>query len=251
MSPFLGSVFVTTTLAIAIPSAVKVFNWLATLWKARIRFHTPMLFALAIVSLFVTGGLTGIFLGTNAVDIQLHDTYFVVAHFHFIMAGAGLFGALAACYHWFPKMYGRHMNEKWGNVHFWLTFVTYYATFFPMHYLGVAGMIRRVYDPNVYQYLQPLQPVSTFITISAFILGAAQLIFLANFFLSIFKGKKAEANPWEANSIEWSTPVPPGHGNWEGDIPEVHRGPYEYNVPGAPGDHVTQWAAPVKAGTKG
>ena len=251
MSPFLGSVFVTTTLAIAIPSAVKVFNWLATLWKARIRFHTPMLFALAIVSLFVTGGLTGIFLGTNAVDIQLHDTYFVVAHFHFIMAGAGLFGALAACYYWFPKMYGRHMNQKWGNVHFWLTFVTYYGTFFPMHYLGVAGMIRRVYDPNVYQYLQPLQPVSTFITISAFILGAAQLIFLANFFLSIFKGKKAEANPWEANTIEWSTPVPPGHGNWEGDIPEVHRGPYEYNVPGAPDDHVTQWAAPVKAESKG
>ena len=202
MSPFLGSVFVTTTLAIAIPSAVKTFNWLATLWRARIRFKTPMLFALAVVSLFVTGGLSGLFLGTSATDIQLHDTYFVVGHFHFIMAGAGLFGAFAAFYFWFPKMYGRFLNERLGKAHFWVTFIAYYATFFPMHYLGVAGMMRRIYDPNVYEYLKPLAPVDQFITIFAFILGTAQFLFLINLFWSMYKGKKAGANPWESNTLE-------------------------------------------------
>jgi cytochrome c oxidase subunit 1 len=251
MSPYLGTFFVTTTLAIAIPSAVKVFNWLATLYRARMRFTTPMLFALGIVSLFVTGGLTGVFLGTNAVDIQLHDTYFVVGHFHFIMAGAGLFGALAASYYWFPKMYGRFMNDKLGKLHFWLTFVTYYGTFFPMHYLGIGGMMRRIYDPNVYQYLQPLQPVNVFITISAFILGAAQMIFLFNYFWSIFRGSKASENPWESNGLEWSAPAPPGHGNWPGELPTVHRWPYDYNVPGASEDHTPQWVAPVVVKAEG
>jgi cytochrome c oxidase subunit 1 len=248
MSPFLGSVFVMTTLAIAIPSAVKTFNWLATLWQARIRFTTPMLFALGIVSLFVTGGLTGVFLGTNATDIQLHDTYFVVAHFHFIMAGAGLFGALAAVYYWFPKMFGRFMHEGLGKIHFWFTFLAYYGTFFPMHYLGIAGMMRRIYDPNTYDYLKPLQPVNTFITIAAFILGAAQLIFVANYFWSMYKGRECTAsNPWESNTLEWSTPVHPGHGNWEGDIPEVHRWPYDYNHPDDKADFTPQWKkAPAK-----
>jgi len=253
MSPFLGSAFVLTTLAIAIPSAVKTFNWLATLWQARIRFTTPMLFALGIVSLFVTGGLTGVFLGTNATDIQLHDTYFVVAHFHFIMAGAGLFGALAAVYYWFPKMYGRFMSEGLGKAHFWLTFLAYYGTFFPMHYLGIAGMMRRIYDPNTYEYLKPLQPVNTFITICAFVLGSAQLIFVANYFWSMFKGKKCtESNPWQSNSLEWSTPVVPGHGNWEGDIPEVHRWPYDYNHPDDKADFTPQWkATPAKVSAGG
>ena len=251
MSPFLGTVFTMTTLVIAVPSAVKVFNWLATLWRAKIWFTTPMLFALAIVSLFVTGGLTGIFLGTNAVDIQLHDTMFVVAHFHFIMAGAGLFGLLAAVYYWFPKMFGRYMNERLSKVHFWLTFLTYYGVFFPMHYLGIAGMMRRIYDPNTYDYLKPLQPVNTFITISAFILGAAQFIFLVNYFWSMFKGKKVETeNPWESNGLEWSTPIAPGHGNWPGEIPEVYRWPYDYQHPDEKGDHTPQWQPPAKVGAK-
>ena len=252
MSPFLGTAFTVTTLMIAVPSAVKTFNWLATLWRAKIRFKTPMLFAIGIVSLFVTGGLTGIFLGTSAVDIPLHDTFFVVAHFHFIMAGAGLFGALAAVYYWFPKMFGRFMSEKLGKVHFWLTFLAYYGTFFPMHYLGIAGMMRRLYDPNTYDYLKPLQPVNTFISVAAFVLGAAQILFLVNYFWSMFKGKKCEAlNPWQANTLEWSAPSPPGHGNWEGDLPEVHRWPYDYNHPDEKdGDFTPQWKSPaqVKAG---
>ena len=251
MSPFLGTVFTMTTLVIAVPSAVKVFNWLATLWRAKIRFATPMLFALAIVSLFVTGGLTGIFLGTNAVDIQLHDTMFVVAHFHFIMAGAGLFGLLAAVYYWYPKMFGRYMNEGLSKVHFWFTFLTYYGVFFPMHYLGIAGMMRRLYDPNTYEYLKPLQPVNEFITISAFILGAAQFIFLFNYFWSMFKGKKVETeNPWESNTLEWSTPIEPGHGNWPGEIPEVYRWPYDYQHPDEKGDHTPQWQPPAKVEAK-
>ena len=148
MSPFLGSLFVVTTLAIAIPSAVKAFNWLFTIARARIQFTSASLFGLGVVSLFVTGGLTGIFLGTNATDIQLHDTYFVVGHFHFIMAGAGLFGAFGAVYYWYPKMFGRMLSERLGKIHFWITFVAYYAVFFPMHYLGVSGMMRRIYDPE-------------------------------------------------------------------------------------------------------
>ncbi len=251
MSPFLGTMFTMTTLCIAVPSAVKTFNWLATLWKAKIRFTTPMLFALGIVSLFVTGGLTGIFLGTNAVDIQLHDTYFVVAHFHFIMAGAGLFGMFAAIYYWYPKMFGRHMNESLAKIHFWFTFTTYYGVFFPMHYLGIAGMMRRIYDPNTYDYLKPLQPVNTFITICAFILGASQIIILVNYFWSMFMGKKVESeNPWEANTLEWSLPIEPGHGNWPGEIPEVHRWPYDYQHPDAEGDFIPQWVPPKKAVTK-
>ena len=245
MSPFLGTVFTMTTLVIAVPSAVKTFNWLATLWKAKIRFTTPMLFALGIVSLFVTGGLTGVFLGTNAVDIQLHDTYFVVAHFHFIMAGAGLFGMLAAVYYWFPKMFGRYMNEGLSKVHFWFTFIAYYGVFFPMHYLGIAGMMRRIYDPNTYDYLKPLQPVNTFITIFAFVLGAAQFLFLFNYFWSMFKGKRVEQeNPWETNTLEWSTPVIPGHGNWPGEIPEVYRWPYDYQNPEEKEDFAPQWQPP-------
>lgn len=243
MSPFLGSLFVVTTLAIAIPSAVKAFNWLFTIARAKIRFTSASLFALGVVSLFVTGGLTGIFLGTNSVDIQLHDTYFVVGHFHFIMAGAGLFGAFAAVYYWYPKMFGRLLNERLGKIHFWITFLAYYAVFFPMHYLGVSGMMRRIYDPNAYEYLQPLQPVNLFITIAAFVLFLGQILFMYNYFVSMKRGAEANENPWESVGLEWSTPVRPGHGNWEGDIPEAHRWPYDYSKPGAKRDFIPQWEA--------
>lgn len=243
MSPFLGSLFVVTTLAIAIPSAVKAFNWLFTIARARIQFTSASLFGLGVVSLFVTGGLTGIFLGTNATDIQLHDTYFVVGHFHFIMAGAGLFGAFGAVYYWYPKMFGRMLSERLGKIHFWITFVAYYAVFFPMHYLGVSGMMRRIYDPNVYEYLQPLQPVNLFITISAFVLFAGQLIFIYNYFASMRNGAPATANPWNAAGLEWSAPAHPGHGNWEGEIPPAHRWPYDYSEPGKKRDFTPQWEA--------
>jgi cytochrome c oxidase subunit 1 len=240
MSPYLGMAFAVGTMLIAVPSAVKVFNWLATLWRSRIIFKTPMLWALGVVSLFISGGLSGIWLGQTAVDIQLHDTYFVVAHFHLIMAGAALFGVFGATTFWFPKMFGRLMNDTLGKLHFWFTFVAYYCTFFPMHYVGLAGHMRRIYDPYQYTFLKDLQPINQFITISAFVLGSSQVLFFINFFWSALKGPKAGDNPWNANGLEWTTTSPPGHGNWPGEIPEVHRWPYDYSVPGAATDHVMQ-----------
>jgi cytochrome c oxidase subunit 1 len=251
MSPWLAMGFMTTTLIIAVPSAIKTFNWLATLYRARIQISTPMLFALGFISLFVTGGLTGIFLGSPTIDIQLHDTYFVVAHFHFVMASAALFGVFAGTYYWFPKMFGRMMNERLGRWHFWLTFLGIYATFFPMHYLGIAGMMRRIYSPLLYPHLQPLQPLNVLISVSAFILGASQLIFAFNFFWSLFRGEKAPVNPWRANTLEWTAPSPPPHGNWGETLPTVHRWPYDYSVPDAPEDYIPQTvpiAAPVAGG---
>jgi cytochrome c oxidase subunit 1 len=240
MSPYLGMAFAVGTILIAVPSAVKVFNWLATLWRSRIQFKTPMLWALGVISLFISGGLSGVWLAQAGPDIHLHDTMFVAAHFHLIMAGAALFGVFGATAYWFPKMFGRLMNEPLGKLHFWLTFVTYYGTFFPMHYIGIAGHMRRIYDPYQYEFLKPLQGVNQFITASAMILGASQLIFFVNFFWSAFKGKKADANPWGANGLEWTTSSPPPHGNWPGDIPEVHRWPYEYSPPDSEKDHVMQ-----------
>jgi cytochrome c oxidase subunit 1 len=244
MNPYLGMFFASATLAIAIPSAVKVFNWLATLWRAKITFKTPLLFALGIVSLFITGGLGGIFLANPAVDIQLHDTYFVVAHFHLIMAGAALFGVFAGTYYWFPKMFGRFMNETLGKIHFWLTFVAYYATFFPMHFLGSGGMMRRIYDPTYYDYLKPMQGLNKHISIWAFILGVAQLIFIFNFFWSMFKGKKADKNPWKANTLEWQAETPVPEHNWQDKPPEVYRWPYDYSVPGEKEDYIPQTVPP-------
>jgi cytochrome c oxidase subunit 1 len=248
MSPFLGSVFTLTTLLIAVPSAVKTFNWLGTIWGARIRFTTPALFALGFVSMFVSGGLSGIFLGTSAADIPLQDTYFVVAHFHLVMAIAPLFGAFGGLYYWFPKMFGRFMSETLGKVHFWLTFVGVYCVFFPMHVLGIGGQMRRIYDPTQYQFLVPQQPVNVFITIAAFILGSAQLIFLFNFIWSIFGGKRtSEKNPWHATTLEWQTSTPAGHGNWGDELPTVHRWAFDYSVPDQREDFVPQTVAPVVA----
>jgi cytochrome c oxidase subunit 1 len=241
MNPFLGSVFTLTTLLIAVPSAVKTFNWLGTVWGARIRFTAAGLFAIGFVSMFVSGGLSGIFLGTSAADIQLQDTYFVVAHFHLVMAIAPLFAAFGGLYFWFPKMFGRFMNETLGKLHFWLTFIGAYCVFFPMHNIGVGGQMRRIYDPTQYMFLVPQQPVNVFISISAFVLGAAQLIFLANFFFSIFAGKKAaERNPWHATTLEWTAPNPPGHGNFPEELPTVHRWPFDYSMPGEKEDYVPQ-----------
>jgi len=247
MSPYLAMAFAVSTMLIAVPSAVKVFNWLATLWKARIKFEVPMLWALGVVSLFISGGLSGIWLGQSAVDIPLHDTYFVVAHFHLIMAGAALFGVFGATTFWFPKMFGRLMNPTLGKLHFWFTFLAYYGTFFPMHYIGIAGHMRRIYDPYQYDFLKSMQPINQAITVSALILGTAQILFFINFFWSAFKGKKSGANPWDATGLEWTTPNPPPHGNWPGEIPTVHRWPFDYSVPGAEKDFVSQ-TDPAKIG---
>jgi len=248
MSPFLGSVFTLTTLLIAVPSAVKTFNWLGTVWGARIRFTAAGLFAIGFVSLFVSGGLSGIFLGTSAADIQLQDTYFVVAHFHLVMAIAPLFAAFGGLYYWFPKMFGRFMNETLGKIHFWLSFVGVYCVFFPMHIIGIGGQMRRLYDPTQYDFLKSQQGVNVFISISAFILFAAQFIFLANFLFSIFAGRRVtEKNPWHATTLEWTVPSPTGHGNFGEELPTVYRWPFDFSLPGAKEDFVPQDVAPVAA----
>ncbi|MBX7187328.1 MAG: cbb3-type cytochrome c oxidase subunit I [Vicinamibacteria bacterium] len=208
MSPFLGSAFAVTTTLIAVPSGVKVFNWIASLWNRPLRLTTPMLWALGIFSLFVTGGLSGIWLGQTQIDIQLHDTAFVVAHFHIIMAGAALFGVFAGVHYWFPLFFGRLMNERLGIAHFLLTFVFYYATFFPMHLAGLQGQVRRVYDPYQYDYLKPLASMNAFITWAAVALAISQILFFVNFFWSLKKGNPAGPNPWTAPTLEWSEPAP-------------------------------------------
>ena len=230
MNPTLGSSFMVSTLVIAVPSAVKVFNWLGTMWRGNLRFHVPMLNAVAFVAMFAIGGLSGIYMAATPVDMFIHDTYFIVAHLHYVLFGGSLFALFAAIPYWFPKMFGRMMSERWGKVHFWLTFVFYNLTFFPMHILGNAGHMRRIYDPTQYDFLKPYQPMNEFISISAFLLFATQLIFFVNFWYSLFKGKKAPQNPWEDNGLEWSLPSPAPHGNWE-RVPTVYRGPYEFSSP--------------------
>ncbi len=240
MSPYSGFAFSVLTMAIAVPSAIKTFNWLGTLWRGKLRFKTAMLFAIGFVSLFVTGGLSGIFLGQPPLDIYLHDTWFVLAHFHMIMGVAAIFGIFTATYYWFPKMFGRMMNEMMGRIHFWLTFVGVYAVFMPMHFLGLVGHPRRYSSLSGVNFLAPLKDVHVFISIAAFIVGAAQLIFLFNLFWSMFKGAKAPANPWQATTLEWTVPSPPPFDNFGGKHPVVFRSAYEYSVPGAKQDYIMQ-----------
>ena len=233
LNPFLGSVFVLLTLLIAVPSAIKVFNWLTTLWRGNIRFTPGMLFAIGFVSLFISGGLTGIWLGNAALDIYLHDSYFVVAHFHIVMGVASMFGMFAGVYHWFPKMYGRYLNNSLGYINFWITIAGAYLIFWPMHYQGLAGMPRRYFDFSIWESFKQFAELNRFISTVAMIVFATQILFLINFFYSIFKGRKVTVlNPWEANTLEWTTPIRPGHGNWPGEIPEVHRWPYDYGKDG-------------------
>ncbi|MBL7900883.1 MAG: cbb3-type cytochrome c oxidase subunit I [Bacteroidia bacterium] len=241
MNPFLGSVFMILTLIIAVPSAVKVFNYLTTLWKGNLRFTPAMLFSIGLVSFFISGGVTGIWLGNAAIDIQLHDSYFVVAHFHLVMGSSAIFGMFAGIYHWFPRMYGRMLNNVLGYFHFWITFICAYLVFFPMHFMGLAGVPRRYYMFTLVKDFDVWMDVNKLITIAAIIGGAAQLLFLYNFFYSIFRGKKSEQNPWQSNSLEWSAPVKHIHGNWPGEIPTVYRGPYEYSRPDREEDFFPQY----------
>ena len=247
MDPFLGSVFTFTTLLIAIPSAVKVFNFLTTLWKGNIRFTTAMLFAIGTVSTFITGGLTGIILGDSALDINVHDTYFVVGHFHIVMGLSAIYGMYAGVYHWFPKMYGRMMNKGLGYLHFWGTFICAYGVFFPMHFLGLAGLPRRYYQNSSFPMFDGLTDINAVITFFALAGAVFQFIFIFNFFYSIFKGTKASKNPWQANTLEWTTPVERIHGNWPGELPTVHRWAYDYSKPGADKDFILQ-TEPLKEG---
>ncbi len=233
LNPFLGAFFVLLTLLIAVPSAIKVFNWLTTLWRGNIRFTPAMLFAIGFVSLFISGGLTGIFLGNSALDIHLHDSYFVIAHFHIVMGVASFFGMFAGVYHWYPKMFGRYLNNTLGYIHFWGTLACAYMIFWPMHYTGLAGMPRRYYDFSQWESFKQFGSLNEFITIVSIISFALQLLFVFNFFYSIFYGRRLQTpNPWNSTTLEWTTPIKTGHGNWPGDIPEVHRWAYDYGKDG-------------------
>jgi cytochrome c oxidase subunit I len=233
VNPFISNFFVIFTLIIAVPSAVKVFNWISTLYRGNVRFNTPMLFGIGFVSMFISGGLTGIFLGNSTIDIPMHDTYFVVAHFHIVMGVAAFFGMFAGIYHWFPKMFGNYMSDTLGKMHFWGTMIGAYAVFWPMHYLGMAGVPRRYYSFDTFDAFKHFSDTNKFITIAAMITFMFQVLFIINFFYSIWKGKKVlTKNPWLATTLEWTTPIRPGHGNWDGKLPNVQRWAYDYGKDG-------------------
>lgn len=243
MDPRLGTGFMIATIMIALPSAVKVFNWLGTTYQGNLHLNSAMLNALAFVSMFVIGGLSGIFMAATTVDVFIHDTYYIVAHIHYVLFMSSVFGIFSAIYFWFPKMFGRLMNEKWGMIHFAITFVAANCTFYPMHILGVPGHMRRIADPTQYEWLRPLMPLNQFITISAIVLGFAQFIFVANFVYSLFWGPKCGRNPWKSNTLEWTCPSPPPHGNFDVE-PIVYRGPYEYSAPDREDDYWPQTLPP-------
>ena len=238
MNPFLGAVFTFTTLLIAIPSAVKVFNYLTTLWKGNIKFSPATLFSIGLVSTFISGGLTGLILGDSALDINVHDTYFVVGHFHIVMGLSAIFGMFAGVYHWFPRLFGRMMNNKIGQLHFWITIVCAYGIFFPMHFLGLAGVPRRYYTNSEFPLFDNLLDINVLISTFAIVIAFGQLLFFYNFVFSALRGPKAPQNPWDSNSLEWTAPVEHIHGNWYGDIPEVHRWPYDYSKVDENGEYI-------------
>ena len=239
MNPTLGTTFMISTMIIAVPSAIKVFNWLGTMWRGNIHFTVPVLHAISFVAMFVIGGLSGVFMASSPVDIYIHDTYFIVAHLHYVLFGGSLFAIFGAITFWYPKMFGRMMSSFWGKVHFGLTFVFYNLVFFPMHSLGISGHMRRIYDPTQYEFLEGLQGTNRFITIAAFLLFTTQIIFAINFVGSLFRGAKAGPNPWNDNGLEWITPSPPPHGNFE-RTPTVYRGPYEFSSPSVEEDFLPQ-----------
>jgi cytochrome c oxidase subunit 1 len=243
MNPALGMTFMVSTMMIALPSAIKTFNWLGTIWGGKIEFATPMLFALSFVSMFIIGGLSGIFMAATPVDIFIHDTYFIVGHIHYVLFGSSAFGIFGAIYFWFPKMFGRMMNETLGKIHFFLSFIFFNGTFYTMHVLGAGGFPRRLADPYHYETFAHMQPLNQFMTICALGMGAAQLVFAGNFIWSIFAGPVVGRNPWKANSLEWSAPSPPGHGNFDFQ-PIVYRGPYEYGSPEVDEDYYPQIQPP-------
>jgi cytochrome c oxidase subunit 1 len=249
MNPALGMTFMVSTMMIALPSAVKTFNWIGTMWGGRILFTVPMLNCIAFVAMFVIGGLSGIFMAAVPVDVYFHDTYFIVAHFHYVLFGSTLFGVFGGIHFWYPKMFGRMMSEGVGKVHFFLTFLGFNGTFFPMHLLGIAGMPRRLADPYHYPYLTHLLPLNEFMTYCAIIMGCAQFLLLGNFIASIFVGKKVGRNPWNANGLEWTAPSPPGHGNFD-KLPICYRGPYEYSSPLTDKDFLmqTEYLPPQEGG---
>jgi cytochrome c oxidase subunit I len=242
MNPYFGFLFATSTLIIAVPTAIKVYNWVLTLWKGNIHFTVPMLFAIGFIFTFINGGLTGLFLGNVSVDVPLSGTYFVVAHFHMVMGVSPILVVFGAIYQWYPKITGRMWNEKLGKLHFWFTFIGTYLIYFPMHYLGFLGMPRRYYEYGQTAFIpDSAHTLNAFITVVALVVGASQLIFFYNMIWSYFYGPKAEGNPWKATTLEWQTPdTPPAHGNWGPKLPTVYRWAYDYSVPGAPDDFIPQ-----------
>jgi cytochrome c oxidase subunit 1 len=241
MNPALGATFMLSTMLIALPSAIKVFNWLGTMWGGRLQYTSAMLNAMAFVAMFIIGGLSGIFMAATPVDMHIHDTYFIVGHLHYVLFGGSTFGIFAAIYYWFPKMFGRMLDERLGRIHFLLTFIFFNGTFFLMHIVGMHGHMRRIADPTLYPFLNngAVMGMNRFMTYNAFLLGLTQLIFLYNFFHSLVFGVRAPANPWHSNTLEWAVPSPPQHFNFE-TIPTVYHPAYEYSVPGVEADYLPQ-----------